>query len=74
MEERDRIICMLRRFKLIDWVDLTASQMENLITHDKKKSGSDINFVFTKGIGKAVIEKVSVIELLEFYRRFRDKK
>lgn len=73
-EDRYRIICMLKRFKLIDWVDITDSQMENLIGHDKKKAGNDINFVFTKGIGKAVIEKVSVIELLEFYRRYRDKK
>lgn len=74
IEERNRIICMLKRFKLIDWIDLTDRQMENLITHDKKKTGADINFVFVSGIGKAVIKKVSVIELLDFYRRFRDKK
>jgi 3-dehydroquinate synthase len=74
IEDRDRITCMLRGFRLNEWVDLTDSQMETLITHDKKKSGNDINFVFIKGIGKAVIEKVSVIELLNFYRRYRDKK
>jgi 3-dehydroquinate synthase len=74
LEERDRIICMLKKFKLIEWVDITDAQMEKLITHDKKKSGNDINFVFVTGIGKAVIEKVSVIALLDFYRRFRDKK
>jgi 3-dehydroquinate synthase len=73
-EERDRIICMLKRFRLIEWVDITDAEMEKLISHDKKKSGSDINFVFVTGIGKAVIEKVSVIALLDFYRRFRDKK
>ncbi len=74
IEERNRIICMLKRFKLIDWIDLTDSQMENLITHDKKKTGTDINFVFVTDIGKARIKKVSVIELLDFYRRYRDKK
>jgi 3-dehydroquinate synthase len=74
LEERDKVICMLKGFKLINPVDLTDTQMENLITHDKKKSGNDINFVFIKGIGKAVIEKVSVIDLLSFYRRYRDKK
>jgi 3-dehydroquinate synthase len=74
IEDRNRVICMLKAFKLNNWVDLTDSQMEKLITHDKKKSGNDINFVFIKGIGKAVIEKVSVIELLNFYRRYRDKK
>lgn len=73
-EVRDRIICMLKKFRLIEWVDITDAQMEKLIAHDKKKSGSDINFVFVTGIGKAVVEKVSVIALLDFYRRFRDKK
>lgn len=72
--ERDRIICMLKRFRLIEWVDITDAQMEKLLAHDKKKSGSDINFVFLTGIGKAVVEKVSVVSLLDFYRRFRDKK
>ncbi len=74
LEERNRIICMLKRFNLLEWVDITDAQMEKLIAHDKKKSGSDINFVFVTGIGKAVIEKVSIIKLLDFYRRFRDKK
>jgi 3-dehydroquinate synthetase len=47
--------------------------MKKHVLHDKKKTGADINFVFTKGIGNAVVEKVSVNEVLEFYTRFRDK-
>ncbi len=39
----------------------------------KRKLVSDINFVFTRGIGKAIVEKVPVNEVLGFYKRFRDK-
>jgi len=73
LEEKDRINMLLKRFKLIGKNNLTDDQMKKLVLHDKKKTGADINFVFTKGIGKAVVEKVPVNEVLEFYRRFRDK-
>ena len=74
IEEKNRINNLLKRFKLIDKLDLTDEQMENLVVHDKKKIGKDIHFVFTRGIGKAVVEKVPVSEVLGFYKRFRDKK
>jgi 3-dehydroquinate synthetase len=48
--------------------------MEKLIIHDKKKTGTEMNFVFVKGLGQAVIEKVPVKNVLDFYKRFRDKK
>lgn len=73
-EENERIIKLLGRFKLIHNRNLSDDQMEKLVLHDKKKVGSDIHFVFIKGIGKAVVEKVPVNEVLGFYRRFRDKK
>jgi len=53
---------------------ISDDQIEQLILHDKKKSGSDIHFVFTEGIGKAVVKKISVGEILGFYKKFRDKK
>jgi 3-dehydroquinate synthase len=73
-EERDRIINLLEKFKLIGKLELTDDQMQNLVVHDKKKSGQDIYFIFTHGIGKAITEKVSVGDVLGFYKRFRDKK
>jgi 3-dehydroquinate synthase len=72
-DEKVRIINLLKRFKLVDQQDLTDDQMANLVLHDKKKAGTDIYFVFTQGIGKAIIEKVPVGEVLGFYKRFRDK-
>jgi 3-dehydroquinate synthetase len=74
IEEKERIIRLLERFKLVDEIDLTDNQMKKLVIHDKKKTGSDIHYVFTQGIGKTIVEKVPVDEILGFYNKFRDKK
>jgi 3-dehydroquinate synthase len=74
LEEKERIENMLKRFRLVGKLDMTEDQMEKLVLHDKKRMGVDINFVFTQGIGKAIVEKVPVNEVLGFYKRFRDKK
>ena len=72
--EKERIIRLLERFKLLTELDLTGNQMEELVLHDKKKTGTEIHFVFTQGVGKAIVEKVPVDEVLDFYNKFRDKK
>jgi 3-dehydroquinate synthase len=72
-EEKERIVNMLRRFNLLEHHNLTDDNIEQLILHDKKKTGTNINFVFTEGIGKAVVNKVPVSEVIDFYRRYRDK-
>lgn len=76
LDEADklRIIKLIKDFRLSGDVDIPLEKLENLIVHDKKKSGSAINFVFCEGIGKAVVEKVPVMELLDFYKRYREKK
>jgi 3-dehydroquinate synthase len=71
---KERIIGLLNRFGLLQYHNLPDETIEQLVLHDKKKSGSEINFVFTQGIGAAEVKKVPVIELLDFYRRHRDKK
>jgi len=72
--EKDRIVNLLRRFGLIEEHNIPDDQIGQLLLRDKKKTGSDINFVFTEGIGKAIVRKVSVDEVIDFYKRFRDKK
>jgi 3-dehydroquinate synthase len=72
--DKERIINLLRKFGLLETHIISDDQIEQLIMHDKKKSGNDIHFVFTKGIGKAVVEKISVGDVIDFYKRFRDKK
>jgi 3-dehydroquinate synthase len=73
-EEERRIIDLLKRFRLLGTHDLTDAQMESLILHDKKKTGRDLHFIFTHGIGRAEVEKIPVNDILEFYKQFRDKK
>jgi 3-dehydroquinate synthase len=72
-EEKIRIIKLLNRFNLIGKLDISYDQLEKLILHDKKKTGSDIHFVFTNGIGKGKVEKVPVNDVLDFYKKFRAK-
>jgi len=72
--EKDRIIDVLKGFNLLDQQYITDYEMENLIIHDKKKSGSSIHFVFTEGIGKASVKKMAVTEIIDFYKRFRKKR
>lgn len=68
--ERDRIISLIDRFNFgHDYHDISFSRMENLIRHDKKKAGEDINFVFTTGIGNALYSKVPVTEIMDFYKQ-----
>jgi 3-dehydroquinate synthase len=73
-EEKVRIIDLLKRFKLIDRIDIKEDQMEKLVLHDKKKIGTVIHFVFTQGIGKALVEKIPVGEVLGFYKKYIGKK
>lgn len=68
------IINLLEEFRLSEQHYISDKIIEEIILHDKKKTGSEIHFVFVEGIGKAVYNKVPVAEILDFYKRFRDKK
>jgi len=65
----ERILLILNSYGLIRECNVPADQMARLLSADKKKSGSDIYFVFTKGIGCASVEKVPFSGLMEFYNR-----
>ncbi|MGE5421571.1 MAG: 3-dehydroquinate synthase [Chloroflexota bacterium] len=72
-EDTDRIINILKLFNLIDHQYIPVESMRQLITHDKKKSGDDINFVFTSGPGNAEVQKIPASTILDFYKRFTEK-
>ena len=55
--KRKRIINLLNKFSLLEKHNIPDDQIEKLILHDKKKTGTDIHFVFTEGIGKASVKK-----------------
>jgi 3-dehydroquinate synthase len=69
--ERDRITSILARFGLLEDSGIPADIIKEYLVRDKKKSGSDIHFVFTGGIGKAFTEKIPIDEAIEFYRNFK---
>jgi 3-dehydroquinate synthase len=74
IEERDQMLELLLRYGLLNDYDIHPDIIRHLILQDKKKTGSEINFVFCEGIGKAVVKKVPVDDLIDFYKRFREKK
>ncbi len=67
--EADRIIFLLERYGFGTDHDINSEIITKLILHDKKKTGSGIHFVFTTGIGSAEAEKVTVEEIIDFYKR-----
>lgn len=66
-----RISTLLRKCHYPVDIKITVGKMRELILHDKKKTGDEIFFVFLKGIGKPVVEKVPVDELIDFYRNIK---
>ena len=70
-EEKDRIIEILNRFGLLEDYNVPENQIGRFIFNDKKKAGSDIHFIFTEGIGKAVPEKIPVNEVINFYKLYK---
>ncbi|HLN56307.1 MAG TPA: 3-dehydroquinate synthase [Bacteroidales bacterium] len=72
-EDTDRIINILKLYNLIDHEYIPVESMKQLMTHDKKRSGDDINFVFTSGPGNAEVQKIPASTILDFYKRFTEK-
>ena len=72
-EERDRITELLGRFELLEGNSIPPDQAERFILRDKKKSGTDIHFVFIEGIGKAITEKIPIKDAIDFYNNYKLK-
>lgn len=70
MNESDRIINLLNKYNLLKTYKIPSAKIEELILHDKKRSGENIHFVFTKGIGKSFVENIRVGEVIDFYRQY----
>jgi 3-dehydroquinate synthase len=68
-ETKERITSLLEKYRLLRKYDLSTPEVRKLISSDKKKTGSDISFIFIKKIGKPVVQKIPVSEIIEFYKR-----
>ncbi len=62
-EDKERIEALLKKFQLPTRVQLDGKRLLDAVRKDKKREGEKINFVLLQGIGKAVVEKISVKEL-----------
>ncbi len=72
--ECSRIISLLIKYNLLEDYKVPVDKMQDLIIHDKKRSGTDIHFVFLTGIGQGVVRKTPVGEVIEFYRQNKTDK
>ena len=70
VNESKRIMDLLEKYNLSLDYSVAASGIKKHIMHDKKKSGSDIHFVFVEGIGKPLVKKIPVGEVIDFYRNY----
>jgi 3-dehydroquinate synthase len=62
-EEKGRIEALLKKFQLPTRVRFDGKRLLDAVKKDKKREGEEIHFVLLQGIGKAVVEKISVEEL-----------
>jgi 3-dehydroquinate synthase len=67
--EYERIVALLKVFRLLRRHDIPDDQISHLIRRDKKKTGNDVYFVFIEKIGKAVVTKIPIDEVIDFYRQ-----
>ena len=67
--EYERIVALLKAFRLLRLHDIPDDQISRLVMRDKKKTGSEVYFVFIEKIGKAVVNKISIGEVIDFYRQ-----
>lgn len=68
-EVSKRILRLLAMYRLPAASVIPVNTMKKLITHDKKRTGPDIHFVFLESVGKALVKKLPVKEVIEFYRQ-----
>ena len=65
MQEDQRLHNLLKRLQLPNKFASSPQKILEAITKDKKRAGDHIHFVLLAGMGKAVVEPISIEELKE---------
>ncbi len=65
--ETEKIKQLLSKYKLPIAFDIDKEKTWDILLHDKKKSGSDMNFVVLDEIGKASIKRIPLNDLKEIF-------
>jgi len=66
-DEKERIIQLLKNMKLPVEMKIDKERVLDAMRRDKKREGESIHFVLLDGIGKAVIEEITIKELEEYF-------
>jgi 3-dehydroquinate synthase len=64
-EDLEQVVSLIRRFGMLTELPaFSVDEYENIISHDKKKRDDGVNFIFNRGIGDYVFEKVTDVRAL----------
>ena len=66
-EGTEKVKQLISKYKLPISFDIDKEKTWDILLHDKKKSGTDLNFVVLDAIGKASIKKISLTDLREIF-------
>ena len=70
-EGTEKVKQLLSKYHLPTAFDFDKEKTWDILLHDKKKSGNDMNFVVLDKIGKASIKKIPLTDLHQiFFNRF----
>jgi 3-dehydroquinate synthase len=64
-KDTERIVKILNRLGLPTKVRLDKKKVLDALRKDKKRSGENINFVLLNDMGNAVVEEISIRELIQ---------
>ena len=66
-DKTEKVKQLISKYKLPVAFDFDKDKTWDILLHDKKKSGADMNFVVLDEIGKASIKKIYLIDLHEIF-------
>jgi 3-dehydroquinate synthase len=71
--ERDRLKKLLETFKLLINYNVNSDHIKALILQDKKKYGGTMDFVFLEQTGKALVKRIPVEKLFDYYKILKSR-
>jgi 3-dehydroquinate synthase len=69
-DDKERIIALIKNMGLPFTLTADKEKIMDAMKKDKKREGNSIHFVLLHGIGKAVIENISIKELEEYFNSY----
>lgn len=67
-DDTRKIISLLQQYYLPVQLDFDKEEAWRILQHDKKKAGSDMNFVVLDSIGKASVKSIPMQELYQIFK------